>query len=69
MLKNIGKGGVWFAVYFILQNVFSIVFLIAYILMAQYNIPDIANDDMFLEYIMNALMAAIMPSMIASAIA
>jgi membrane protease YdiL (CAAX protease family) len=68
MLKNIGKGGVWFAVYFILQNVFSIIFLIAYILMAQYNIPDIANDDMFLEYIMNALMAAIMPSMIASAL-
>lgn len=68
MWKNIGKGGIWFAIYFGLQNIFSAAFAFIYMMMNIGNFPDVADVDAFMEFIIQVVMATAMPSLIASAL-
>ena len=68
MWKNIGKGGIWFAVYFGLQNLFSTILAIAYIFMHPENIPEPGEIDGILNVLLDAISATIVPALITSAL-
>lgn len=68
MWKNIGKGGIWFAIYFGLQNIISTVWAIAYMFMNPTGWPDMTNADALMEYIFEIVMATVIPALTISAL-
>lgn len=68
MWKNIGKGGIWFAIYFGLQNVLSTITAMCYVFMNLESMPDTTNIEAFFNFIMEATVATAVPTLIISAI-
>lgn len=68
MWKNIGKGGIWFAIYFGLQNIFAAVFAFIYTIMNIGNLPDTADIDAVINFIMQVTLDTVVPAFIISSL-
>ncbi len=66
MWKNIGKAGIWFAIYFGLQNLFSTILAFGVIFSDISAIPDVASEA-FLDYILEVVMSTAVPALAISA--
>ena len=62
MWKNIGKAGIWFAIYFGLQNIFSTILAIGAVLSDISAIPDVASDA-FMDYVLDVVMSTAVPAL------
>ncbi|MBQ8806590.1 MAG: CPBP family intramembrane metalloprotease [Bacteroidaceae bacterium] len=69
MWKNIGKGGIWFAIYFGLQNIFSIIFALIYLGMHADMMPTTEDVNIVMNFVVEVVMQTIMPALIASSLA
>lgn len=68
MWKNIGKGGIWFAIYFGLQNIVSTVYALIYVLMNMDAAPDFTDFEATLDFVLEAIIATAVPALIISAL-
>ena len=68
MWKNIGKGGIWFAIYFGLQNIVSTVYALIYVLMNMDAAPDFTDFEATLDFVLEAIIATAVPALIIAAL-
>lgn len=68
MWKNLGKGGIWFAIYFALQNITSAIFAFIYTIMNISNFPDATDFDAMFTFMMDVLFAVTVPSLITASL-
>ena len=69
MWKNLAKGGIWFAIYFALQNILSILFAGISLTTQLDSLPELNDVDALTDFVMKVIMDAVMPTMIAASIA
>lgn len=68
MWKRIGQASIWFAIYFGLQNIISIICVVAKFLFNPSLMSDLSQPDLLADTIMDITMDIIMPTMIVSAL-
>lgn len=68
MWKNIGKAGIWFAIYFGLQNIISTILAVAVIAKNIALMPDVTETEAFLDFIIDAVMTTAVPALAVSGV-